>query len=82
MLIHCDNQAVIFIACNLTFHNHTKHIEINYHYIRDKVMSRLISNLHVTSFYQLTNVFTKSLVGISYDVMCTKLGIFDLYASA
>ncbi|CAA7406196.1 unnamed protein product [Spirodela intermedia] len=82
MLIHCENQAVIFIARNLIFHNRTKHIEIGYHYIRDKVMSRLISNLHTTSFHQLTNVFTKSLVGISYDVMYTKLSIFDLYASA
>ena len=29
MLIYCDNQAAIFLAKNLTFHEYTKHIEID-----------------------------------------------------
>ncbi|CAA6654666.1 unnamed protein product [Spirodela intermedia] len=36
ILMHCNNQAVIFIAGNPTFHEQIKHIEIDYHYIRDK----------------------------------------------
>ena len=78
MPMHCDDQASNFIAGYSTFHECTKHIEIDCHYIRDKVMSRVIFTPHVTSSHQLADVLTKSLAGISYDTTCTKLGMFDL----
>ena len=58
--MHCDNQVVVFIIGNSTFYERTKHIKINCHYIQDKVTSRVISTLHVTSSYQLANIFMKS----------------------
>ena len=42
-------------------------------------MSVVISAPYVTLFHQLVDVFTKSLVGISYDILYTKLGVFNLY---
>ncbi|CAA6666948.1 unnamed protein product [Spirodela intermedia] len=80
MPMYCNNQVITFIAGNLTFHERTKYIEINYHYIRDKVMFGLISTSHVVLFHQLVDIFTKSLTDISYDTTCTKLDMFDLYA--
>ena len=80
MPMHCDNQATIFIAGNSTFHERMKHMKSDCHYIRDKVMSGVISTPHVASSHQLANVFTKILAWISYDATCTKLGMFDLYA--
>ncbi|CAA7403658.1 unnamed protein product [Spirodela intermedia] len=79
MRMYCDNQVVIFIVDNPTFNEHMKYIKINYHYIQDKVMFEFISTPHLASSHQLVNVFTKSLTGISYDITCTKLDIFDLY---
>ena len=78
--MHCDNQVIIFIAYNFTFHMLTKHIEIDSHYTWDKVMSKVISTPHMTSSHKLADVFLNSLSGIFYDAMCTKLVMFDLYA--
>ena len=80
MPMHSDNQPAIFIVGNSTFHERKKHIEIDWRYIQDTVMSGVISTPHVASSHQLEDVFTKSLAGISYDTMCTKLGMFCLYA--
>ena len=60
MPMHCGNQVTIFIVGNSPFHERTRHIEIDCHYIRDKVMSGVISTPHVASSYQLAEVFTKS----------------------
>ena len=59
-----------------------KCIEIDYHYIRDKDMFRVICYLHVTSSHQIVDVSTNSLIEISYNATCTKLDIFYFYAPA
>ena len=48
--MHCDNQATIFIANNLTFHEQIKHIEVDCHYVRDVVMTETISTPYTPSF--------------------------------
>ena len=82
MPMHCDNQAAIFIAGNLAFHERTKHIEIDCHFIRDKVLMGVISTPHVSSSDQIVDIFTKSIIGVSYDCLGSKLGMFDLYSPA
>ena len=80
MPMHCDNQAAIFIAGNLAFHERTKHIEIDCHFIREKVLMGVIYTPHVSSSDQLTDILTKNVIDVSYDCLGSKLGMFDLYS--
>ena len=36
-IIYCDNQSAIALAKNPQFHTHTKHIDIQHHFVQDKV---------------------------------------------
>jgi len=74
--VHCDNQAAIHIARNPVFHERTKHIELDCHFVREKLMARLITLHYVPSHTQLADVLTKPLSGPSHrDAIC-KLGVF------
>jgi len=82
MSIICDNQAAPHIAFNPVFHERTKHIEIDCHFIREKIMSGEIATSFVSSNDQLTYIFTKSLREPRITYICDKLDAYDLYAPA
>jgi len=35
--IYCDNQSVIFLETTLVYHSKTKHIDVQYHFVRDMI---------------------------------------------
>lgn len=39
-VLWCDNVSALALACNPVFHASTKHIEVDYHFIREKVINR------------------------------------------
>jgi len=61
VVIYCDNISSILLANNLVYHARTKHIEVHYHFIREKVLAKEIDLIHVNTEDQVADIFTKAL---------------------
>ena len=59
--IFCDNLSSIRLAENLVFHARNKHIEVHYHYIREKVLEGKIIMVPTKREEQTSDILTKSL---------------------
>lgn len=60
-IVCCDNQLVFQIAGNPMYHEMTKHIEVNCHFIRYKIQEKVIQNQHISTGAQLDDLLTKAL---------------------
>lgn len=60
-VVWCDNKSAISLASFLVFHAWSKHIEIDCHFIREKIIQQQLSVHHVPSEFQQADILTKAL---------------------
>ncbi|KAH9793888.1 hypothetical protein KPL71_004697 [Citrus sinensis] len=74
-VIWCDNVSAKELAYNPVFHSRTKHIEIDLHFIRDKVLVGDLKIIYVPSAEQMADIMTKPLNSHQFIYMRNKLNV-------
>ncbi|GJW18123.1 ribonuclease H-like domain-containing protein [Tanacetum coccineum] len=59
--LHCDSNSAIKIAVNPVFHERTKHLEIDLHFVREKILKGVVKTVKVDSANQIAYILTKGL---------------------
>nr|GEW11871.1 hypothetical protein [Tanacetum cinerariifolium] len=59
--MYCDSKAAIAISCNPVHHSRIKHIDVRYHFIKEKVEKGIVELFFIGTEYQLADLFTKPL---------------------
>jgi histone deacetylase 1/2 len=76
--LYCDNISAVTMAKNPVFHHRTKHIEIDVHFVRERVASGDLLLEHVAGPDQIADIFTKSLCSAKFVPNRDKLFIGSL----
>ena len=56
MSVFCDNLATISIAKNLVHHDRTKHVEIDRHFIKEKIEGEILNLIHTLTSLQVVDI--------------------------
>lgn len=79
--LYCDNVSAVYLSGNPVQHQRTKHIEMDIHFVREKVAKGLVRVLHVPSRYQYADIFTKGLPRPLFEEFRSSLSVLPHSAS-
>jgi hypothetical protein len=75
VILKIDNQSAISLCKNPVFHERSKHIDVRYHFIREKVEEGIVAVEHVGTNHQLADILTKPLARVKFQEMREKIGV-------
>ena len=61
LFLYCDNLNTTYLAANLVLHSWAKHVEIDYHFIRERVLQEIVDVRFLPFEDQVANILTKAL---------------------
>eukprot|EP00253_Pinus_taeda_P028941 PITA_28941 len=76
--IYCDSQSAIFLENNPVYHSKTKHIDVQYHFVRDMIEDKKVSLVKVDTLQNITDALTKSVSSEMFSWCRETIGISRL----
>ncbi|GJR96370.1 ribonuclease H-like domain-containing protein, partial [Tanacetum coccineum] len=77
--VFCDNSSAIKIAINPIFHERTKHLKIDLHFVREKVLAGVIKTEKIDTANQIADILTKGQDTKQHNLLCFKLGLINMF---
>lgn len=74
-ILHIDNQSAIRLIRNPEYHNRTKHIDIRYHFVREKYEEGIITPTYISTTDQEADILTKALPKGNFERIHDLLGL-------
>ena len=74
-LVYCDNVSAVYLSTNPVQHQRTKHVEIDLHFVRDRVAVGDVRVLHVPTTSQFADIFTKGLSSSTFSEFRSSLNV-------
>ena len=76
-VILCDNQSAVLLAHNPILHSRTKHMEIDLFFVREKVLAKQLSVVHIPGTDQWADILTKPVSTAKFLLMRSKLNVAE-----
>ncbi|KAM1392939.1 hypothetical protein PS1_029222 [Malus domestica] len=72
-VLHCDNISALALCSNPVFHSQIKHLDIDFHFVRERVQKRDLHVAYISTTDQVADILTKGLYGPLFVQHCHNL---------
>jgi len=78
IMIDCDSQSTFFLANNPAYHSKTKHIDVQYHFVRDMIEDKRVLLVKVDTLKNTADALTKSVSSEKFSWCREIMGVAGL----
>jgi hypothetical protein len=77
VVFHNDNQSALKLSCNPVFHNRTKHIDVEHHFVREAAERKLVLN-YIPTEDMVAGILTNGLSSAKYYMFVEQPGLYSV----